>query len=137
MTRRFDFLPCLRQNRAFLNSIFPPYVPSQTWRDDQETPQEHSKKGQGVSLGPFTKAKEAVIKAGKYARRDRRTKKRTFRALWIIRLNNALRANGTTYATFISLLKTRAIALDRKVLSEMAVENPNVFTKFVESVLAK
>ncbi len=85
----------------------------------------------------FTKAKEAVIKAGKYARRDRRAKKRTFRALWIVRLNNALRENGTTYAKFIALLKTKAIALDRKVLSEMAVENPKIFTKLVESVLAK
>lgn len=85
----------------------------------------------------FTKAKEAVIKAGKYARRDRRAKKRTFRALWIIRLNNALRENGTTYAKFIALLRTKTIALDRKVLSEMAVENPAVFTKLVESVLAK
>lgn len=85
----------------------------------------------------FTKAKEAVIKAGKYARRDRRAKKRTFRALWIIRLNNALRENGTTYAKFIALLKTKTIALDRKVLSEMAVENPKVFATFVKEVLAK
>lgn len=85
----------------------------------------------------FTKAKEAVIKAGKYARRDRRAKKRTFRALWIVRLNNALRENGTTYAKFIALLKAKTIALDRKVLSEMAVKNPKVFTAFVKEVLAK
>lgn len=85
----------------------------------------------------FTKAKEAVIKAGKYARRDRRAKKRMFRALWIVRLNNALRENGTTYAKFIALLKTKTIALDRKVLSEMAVENPKVFATFVKEVLAK
>ncbi len=85
----------------------------------------------------FTKAKEAVIKAGKYARRDRRAKKRTFRALWIVRLNNALRENGTTYAKFIALLKSKTIALDRKVLSEMAVENPKVFATFVKDVLAK
>lgn len=85
----------------------------------------------------FTKAKEAVIKAGKYARRDRRAKKRTFRALWIIRLNNALRENGTTYAKFIALLKSKTIALDRRVLSEMAVENPTVFAAFVKDVLAK
>lgn len=85
----------------------------------------------------FTKAKEAVIKAGKYARRDRRAKKRTFRALWIVRLNNALRENGTTYAKFIALLKAKTIALDRKVLSEMAVENPKVFATFVKEVLAK
>ncbi|TXH06663.1 MAG: 50S ribosomal protein L20 [Candidatus Moraniibacteriota bacterium] len=85
----------------------------------------------------FTKAKEAVIKAGKYARRDRRAKKRTFRALWIVRLNNALRENGTTYAKFIALLKAKSIALDRKVLSEMAVENPTVFATLVKETLAK
>lgn len=98
------------------------------------------KKAKGYRWGRkklFTKAKEAVIKAGKYARRDRRAKKRTFRALWIVRLNNALRENGTTYAKFIALLKTKTIALDRKVLSEMAVENPTVFAAFVKQVLGK
>ena len=98
------------------------------------------KKAKGYRWGRkklFTKAKEAVIKAGKYARRDRRAKKRTFRALWIVRLNNALRENGTTYAKFIALLKTKSIALDRKVLSVMAAENPTVFATLVKSVLAK
>lgn len=85
----------------------------------------------------FTKAKEAVIKAGKYARRDRRAKKRTFRALWIVRLNNALRENGTTYAKFIARLKAKSIILDRKVLSEMAVENPTVFATLVKETLTK
>ncbi len=82
----------------------------------------------------FRKAKEAVIKAGKYAHRDRRAKKRDFRSLWIIRLNNALRLHGLTYARFIHLEKEKGITLDRKVLSEMAVENPEVFAKFVEKV---
>lgn len=82
----------------------------------------------------FTKAKEAVIKAGKYARRDRRAKKRTFRSLWITRLNTALRLNGMMYRQFIALAKTKNIALDRKVLSQMAMENPDVFKKFVESI---
>jgi large subunit ribosomal protein L20 len=82
----------------------------------------------------FRKAKEAVIKAGKYAHRDRRAKKRSFRALWIIRLNNALRLHGLKYSTFINLEKQKGIALDRKVLSEMAVENPAIFTKFIEKV---
>lgn len=98
------------------------------------------KKAKGYRWGRkklFTKAKEAVIKAGKYARRDRRAKKRTFRALWIIRLNNALRENGTSYAKFIAILKAKTIALDRKVLSEMAMENPAIFTAFVKEVLAK
>jgi large subunit ribosomal protein L20 len=82
----------------------------------------------------FRTAKEAVIKAGKYAHRDRRAKKRDFRSLWIIRLNNALRLNGLTYATFINMEKKKGITLDRKVLSEMAVENPEIFAKFVEKV---
>ncbi len=82
----------------------------------------------------FTKAKEALIKAGTYARRDRRAKKRDFRRLWITRLNTALRLHGMMYREFIALEKTKSIELDRKVLSELAVENPDVFKKFVESV---
>lgn len=81
----------------------------------------------------FRKAKEAVIKAGTYARRDRRAKKRSFRQLWITRLNTALRLHGVKYREFIALEKTKGIELDRKVLSQMAVENPEVFKKFVES----
>lgn len=82
----------------------------------------------------FTKAKEALIKAGTYARRDRRAKKRDFRRLWITRLNTALRLHGMMYREFIALEKTKSIELDRKVLSELAVENPDVFKKFVESI---
>lgn len=82
----------------------------------------------------FTKAKEAVIKAGKYARRDRRAKKRTFRSLWIVRLNNALRNYGITYRAFIALEKAKNIELDRKVLSQMAAEQPATFEKFIESM---
>ncbi len=82
----------------------------------------------------FTKAKEAVIKAGKYAHRDRRAKKRTFRGLWITRLNTALRLHGIKYSAFIALEEKQHIALDRKVLSQMAVENPTTFAKLIESV---
>ncbi len=82
----------------------------------------------------FTKAKEAVIKAGKYAHRDRRAKKRSFRSLWITRLNTALRLYGMTYRGFIALQKTKNIELDRKTLSTLAVEHPTVFKKFIESV---
>jgi|SRR6185369_8194335 len=82
----------------------------------------------------FTKAKEAVIKAGKYARRDRRAKKRTFRSLWITRLNTALRLHGMKYREFIALQTTKQIELDRKVLSELAVENPETFKAFLEKV---
>ena len=82
----------------------------------------------------YATAKQAVIKAGKYALRDRRAKKRTMRALWITRLNIALRALGTKYSAFIKTLADNKIEIDRKVLSRMAVENPEVFAKLVESV---
>ena len=82
----------------------------------------------------FRAAKEALLKAGKYAYRDRRNKKRTFRALWITRLNNALRLCGITYSKFISIEKEKNITLDRKVLSQLAIEHPTVFKTFVEQV---
>lgn len=82
----------------------------------------------------FTKAKEALIKAGTYARRDRRAKKRDFRRLWITRLNTALRLHGVTYREFIALEKTKNIELDRKVLSQLAVEHPEIFKQFVGTV---
>ena len=82
----------------------------------------------------FREAKQAVIKAGKYAYRDRRAKKRTMRGLWITRLNIAVRGFGMKYSQLIQTMKSKNIAVDRKVLSQMAVENPAVFEKFMESV---
>lgn len=81
----------------------------------------------------YAAAKQAVIKAGAYAYRDRRVKKRTMRALWITRLNIALREVGQKYSTFIKILTDKKIEVDRKVLSQLAMENPEVFKKFVES----
>ena len=82
----------------------------------------------------YRTAKQAVIKARTYAHRDRRAKKRTFRSLWITRLNIACRESGIKYSQLIKLLSDKKIALDRKVLSQMAIENPGIFKKFVESV---
>lgn len=82
----------------------------------------------------YRAAKEAIMKAGKYAYRDRRAKKRSFRSLWIVRLNNALRECGTTYAHFIALQKSKNIELDRKVLSELAVQHPEIFKTLIASV---
>lgn len=82
----------------------------------------------------YRAAKEAVLKAGKYAYRDRRTKKRTMRRLWIIRLNNAVRLLGLKYSHLIKIQKEKNIKLDRKVLSEMAIENPNVFARLIETI---
>jgi len=82
----------------------------------------------------YRTAKQAVIKAGAYALRDRRVKKRTFRRLWITRLNIAVRELGMKYSQLIKVMTDKKIEVDRKVLSEMAVNNPGVFQKFVESL---
>ncbi|XLQ20452.1 MAG: 50S ribosomal protein L20 [Candidatus Moraniibacteriota bacterium] len=82
----------------------------------------------------YRAAKEAVLKAGKYKYRDRRTKKRTMRNLWVLRLNNALKLHGERYSIFIHKMKTKNVDLDRKVLSELAMENPKAFELFVKEV---
>ncbi len=82
----------------------------------------------------FRLAKQGVIKALVYAYRDRRTKKRNFRGLWITRINAAARENGTTYGRLIANLKAAGVDLDRKVLAEMAVSDPKAFTVIVKQV---
>ncbi|NLP32662.1 RRP-L20 [Oligella ureolytica] len=84
----------------------------------------------------FRVAKQAVMKAGQYAYRDRRNKKRTFRALWITRINAAVRAEGMTYSVFIAGLRKAAIDLDRKVLADMAVNDKAGFKVVVEQAKA-
>lgn len=76
-------------------------------------------------------AKEALIHAGKYAFRDRKNKKRNFRNLWQIKINAAARINGTTYSSLINALKTKNILLNRRVLSEIAENDPRVFAEIV------
>lgn len=82
----------------------------------------------------FRVAKQAVMKAGQYAYRDRRNKKRVFRRLWIARINAGARANGMTYSVFMNGLKKANIALDRKVLSDMAIFDKASFASLVEKV---
>lgn len=82
----------------------------------------------------FRMAKQGVIKALVYAYRDRRTKKRNLRSLWITRINAAARENGTTYGKFIANLKASGVELDRKVLAELAVSDPKAFAAVVKSV---
>lgn len=77
-------------------------------------------------------AKQAVIRALQYAYRDRRNKKRDLRGLWITRINAAARENGTTYGQLIHDLKKKNIELDRKILSELAANEPAVFTDVVK-----
>jgi len=82
----------------------------------------------------YRQAKNAVAKAGMHAYRHRRTKKRDFRRLWIARINAAVRAEGMNYSTFMNKLATKGIALDRKILSELAIHQPAVFKNIVDAV---
>ena len=75
----------------------------------------------------FRAAKQAVIKAGQYAYRDRRVRKREFRALWIVRINAAARANGLSYSRLMNGLQRAAIEVDRKVLADIAVHDQEAF----------
>ena len=82
----------------------------------------------------FRAAKQAVIKAGQYAFRDRRQKKRQFRALWIIRINAAVRQNGTSYSRFMNGLKKAGIEIDRKILADLAVSDKTAFKAIVDRI---
>ena len=79
-------------------------------------------------------AKEAVMKAGQYAYRDRRQRKRQFRVLWIARINAAVREEGLTYSQFIHLLNEKGIGLDRKILADLAMNEPESFKQLIASV---
>ena len=81
-------------------------------------------------------AHEAIHHAGAYAFRHRRAKKREYRNLWTLRINAAVRELGLSYSKFISVLKKAEIVLDRKVLSELAKDHPETFTRLVEKVKA-
>jgi large subunit ribosomal protein L20 len=82
----------------------------------------------------YSRAKNAIMKAGQNAYISRKLKKRQFRQLWTVRLNNAARLNGMNYSTFIHSMYTKRVGLNRKVLSNMAITNPEVFAKVVEFV---
>jgi large subunit ribosomal protein L20 len=84
----------------------------------------------------FRVAKEAVMKAGQYAYRDRRAKKRVFRSLWIARINAATREHGLSYSAFMAGVKKAAIEIDRKVLADMAVLDKLGFAAIVDKVKA-
>ncbi len=82
-------------------------------------------------------AKQGVIKALRYSYRDRRNKKRDLRALWITRINNASRELGLSYSQLIAGMKKKGISLDRKVLADLAVNNPKAFEAIVNTVKEK
>ena len=85
----------------------------------------------------FRIAKQAVMKAGQYAYRDRRARKRVFRRLWIARINAASRQLGVTYSKFMAGLKKAQIDIDRKVLADLAVNDPAAFGSIVDKVKAQ
>lgn len=82
-------------------------------------------------------AQETIKRAGTFAFRDRKQKKRHARSLWIVRINAAVREHGVSYSRFMSSLKTAGITLDRKALAELAVSDPSAFAKLVQMAGAK
>ena len=83
------------------------------------------------------RGRQALTKSLQYATRDRRNRKRTFRQLWNARINAGARLNGTTYTKLIANLKAKNITLDRKILAELAVNEPKAFSEVVKSAAAK
>ncbi len=91
----------------------------------------------GARSKVYRVAKQAVIKAGQYAYRDRRQRKRVFRALWITRINAAARINGLSYSRFISGLNKAGIEVDRKILADIAVHDADAFAALAEQAKAQ
>jgi large subunit ribosomal protein L20 len=93
---------------------------------------ERTKGFRGEAHSSYRRAKEALLKADSYAYRDRRNKKRDFRRLWITRINAAARREGMTYAQFMHGMRLAEIDLDRKILADIAVRDPETFRRFAE-----
>jgi large subunit ribosomal protein L20 len=91
----------------------------------------------GARSKVYRVAKQAVIKAGQYAYRDRRVRKREFRALWITRINAAAHLNGMSYSRFINGLSKAGIAVDRKILADLAVHDASAFSALAEQSKAE
>ena len=94
----------------------------------------HAKGYYGRRKNVWTVAKNAVEKGWQYAYRDRKNKKRTFRALWITRINAGAREHGLSYSQFMGKLKANDIELNRKVLADLAMNNPEAFKAIVDKV---
>lgn len=90
----------------------------------------------GARSKVYRVAKQAVIKAGQYAYRDRRVRKREFRALWITRINAAARLNGLSYSRFVNGLSKAGIEVDRKILADLAVHDAVAFSELAEQAKA-
>jgi len=94
---------------------------------------ERTKGFRGEAKSNYKRAKEALMKADAYAYRDRRNRKRDFRRLWITRINAAARQNGLSYGEFMHGLKLAGVELDRKILADIAVRDPETFARFAET----
>jgi large subunit ribosomal protein L20 len=94
---------------------------------------ERAKGFRGDANSNYKVAKQAVMKADAYAYRDRRNRKRDFRRLWITRINAAARQNGMSYGQFIHGMQLAGVELDRKVLADIAVRDPETFSRFVQT----
>jgi large subunit ribosomal protein L20 len=94
---------------------------------------ERAKGFRGEAHSSYKRAKEAVMKADAYAYRDRRNRKRDFRRLWITRINAAARREGMSYSELMHGLRVAEVELDRKVLADIAVRDPETFRRFAES----
>ncbi|HEY1596837.1 MAG TPA: 50S ribosomal protein L20 [Thermoleophilaceae bacterium] len=93
---------------------------------------ERTKGFRGEAHSSYRRAKEALLKADSYAYRDRRNRKRDFRRLWISRINAAARREGMTYSQFMHGMRLAEIELDRKILADIAVRDPETFRRFAE-----
>ena len=94
---------------------------------------ERTKGYRGEANHNYKRAKEALVKAETYSYRDRRNRKRDFRRLWITRINAAAKLNGMSYSQFMHGLKLAGVELDRKVLADIAVRDPETFRRFAET----
>jgi large subunit ribosomal protein L20 len=97
---------------------------------------EQTKGFRGLRRTNIRRAKEALMHALSYSYRDRRTKKRDFRGLWIIRINSALTSMGLGYSTFMKQAKDKQMGIDRKILAQLATTQPEVFKHVVEKTIA-
>lgn len=90
----------------------------------------------GINHKSYRNAKQSVLKSAKYAYRDRKNKKREFRRLWILRINAALKELNYTYSSFIAHLKASEMVINRKMLSELAISNPEIFATLAKKVMS-
>ena len=103
------------------------------FRGEANSNYKRAKGYRGQRKSSYKLAKESVLKGETYAYRDRRNRKRDFRRLWIVRINAAARQNGMSYGAFIHGLKLAGIELDRKVLADIAVRDPESFRRFADA----